>query len=510
MNTPTPAAVPSAVPSAAYAAAARTVARCAAPGADARAAAEALGHLLSVPAGPDSPAGPAPGGAAEAPGGAAAARHLVELARTYGTHPFTPLETARRRLGVDRDSFAGLLDRFGRVPALRSAVTGGPAGKYWSNTVLPLEAKGVFDSVLAGKPAVPDIVALYPGPTCMFRCHFCVRVTGARYEGNRLAAGNEMFASVIDEVPTDDPYRMYVSGGLEPLTNPGLGALVARAAARGLRLTLYTNAFALNHRTWERQPGLWDLHAIRTSLYGLDDEEYRATTGKAGAFSRVRANLLRFQELRAALHSPMRLGFSYIVLPGRAHRLLDLVDFIAELDAAAPGRPVDFLKLREDYSGRPDGRLTRAERTELQDALGAFEERAAARVPTLDVDYGYALASLRAGADAELIRVLPEHMRPTLHPQASVQVDLLGDVYPYRESGFPGLAGADRYVMGRVGPDTSLSQVVDGFVTSGARVEPAAGDQYFLDGFDQVVTARLNQAEADLAAGWGEARGFLR
>ncbi|MEU8775802.1 dTDP-4-amino-4,6-dideoxy-D-glucose ammonia-lyase [Streptomyces sp. NPDC048606] len=494
-----------AAPLAAYAAAARTVARCAAPGADVRAAREAVGRLLSTPDPYTDPTGPA-----GSPPHPDTPRRLVELARLYGNHPFTPLETARRRLGVDREAFTALLAEFARVPALRSAVTDGPAGKYWSNTVLPLEAKGVFDAVLAGRPTVPDIVALYPGPTCMFRCHFCVRVTGARYEGDRIAAGNEMFASVIDEVPTDDPYRMYVSGGLEPLTNPGLGTLVARAAARGLRLTLYTNAFALTDRTWQRQPGLWDLHAIRTSLYGLDDEEYRATTGKSGAFSRVRANLARFQQLRAALDSPMRLGFSYIVLPGRAHRLLDLVDFIAELDAAAPGRPVDFLKLREDYSGRPDGKLTLAERTELQDALRAFEERVAARVPTLDVDYGYALHSLRAGADAELIRVMPEDMRPTLHPQASVQVDLLGDVYPYRESGFPGLAGAPRYVLGRVGPDTSLAQVVETFVNGGARVEPAPGDQYFLDGFDQVVTARLNQTEADLAAGWGEARGFLR
>jgi dTDP-4-amino-4,6-dideoxy-D-glucose ammonia-lyase len=41
-------------------------------------------------------------------------------------------------------------------------------------------------------------------------------------------------------------------------------------------------------------------------------------------------------------------------------------------------------------------------------------------------------------------------------------------------------------------------------------VPAEAGDELYLDGFDHVVTARLRQLEADLAAGWGAARGLLR
>ncbi|MET9291088.1 dTDP-4-amino-4,6-dideoxy-D-glucose ammonia-lyase [Streptomyces sp. NPDC003077] len=474
------------------------VARCALPGADLSAAAQAVGDRLTAEG---------RAGADEAPG---LSRHLVALAAHYGNSPFTPLEETRARLGVGEDAFRRLLTLFRTVPDLRTAVEQGPAGKYWQNTLLPLERQGLYDTVLDRKPAFPHIVGLYPGPTCMFRCHFCVRVTGARYDPSALGAGNEMFASVIDEIPDGNPYAMYFSGGLEPLTNPGLGTLVARAAGRGLRPTVYTNSFALTEQTLARQPGLWDLHAVRTSLYGLSDEEYEHTTGKRAAFGRVKANLLRFQELRAGRGAPVRLGLSYIVLPGRAHRLLDLVDFIAELDAAAPGRPVDFLNVREDYSGREDGRLPEAERAELQDALAAFEEKVRERTPALDVDYGYALQSLRLGADAELLRIRPETMRPTAHPQISVQVDLLGDVYLYREAGFPDLEDAHRYIAGRVAPGGSLTEVVDRFVREGGQVPPAPGNEYFLDGFDQVVTARLNQLEADTAAGWGDFRGFLR
>lgn len=473
---------------------AEIVRSCTTPGADLRAAADRLSRIL----------------VSAVPAAASHADDLVRLACLYGAAPFTPLEDARRELAVDRDTFARLLDVFTRVPDLRAAVMAGPAGKYWSNTVLPLERQGVIDNIMRNRIVYPHIVALYPGPTCMFRCHFCVRMTGARYEHSSVADGNARFAAVINEMPTTNPYAMYISGGLEPLTNPGLGALITRAAGRGFRLVLYTNSFALTEQTLRRQPGLWDLDAVRTSLYGLDDAEYEATTGKRAAFGRVRANLLRFQRLRAERESPVRLGFSYIVLPGRAGRLLDLADFIAELNEAAPGRPVDFLNLRQDYSGRPDGSLSAPERAELQDALGAFEDRVTAILPSLDVDYGYALQSLKQGADAELIRVRHERMRPRAHIQAGVQIDLLGDVYLYREAGFPGLPGARRYIAGRVGPQNSLARVVEEHVTSGRQIIPAPGDEFFMDGFDQVVTARLNQVEADMAAGWEATRGFLR
>ncbi|MDB1090300.1 dTDP-4-amino-4,6-dideoxy-D-glucose ammonia-lyase [Streptomyces sp. ACA25] len=438
------------------------------------------------------------------------ARHLVALARIYGNAPFLPLEKVRLELGADRAAFDRLLEIFGRVPSLRAAVENGPSGRYWSQTVLGLEKEGVFSTVLDRKPAFPRLVGLYPGPTCMFRCHFCVRVTGARYEASALADGNAMFASVIDEVPAHHRDAMYISGGLEPLTNPALGTLVNRAARRGFELTLYTNSFALTEQKLRTDQGLWNLHAVRTSLYGLNDTEYATTTGKKGSFTRVRDNLKRFQRLRSERSEPVRLGLSYIVLPGRASRLSDLVDFVAELNDAAPDRPLDFVTLREDYSGRPDGKLSQDERTELHAELHHFAEKAAALTPTLNIDYGYALNSLMTGVDAELVRIRPETMRSTAHPQVSVQVDLLGDVYLYREAAFPGLRGADRYRIGTVRPGTTLFQVVETFVTGGESVAPVEGDEYFMDGFDQVVTARLNQLEADVADGWGERRGFLR
>lgn len=438
------------------------------------------------------------------------AAHLAAIVSHYGAHPFTPLEQTRQQLGLDREAFAEVLQLFDSVPELARAVEQGPAGKYWSNTIKPLNAAGALDAAVERRFAFPVSVGLYPGPTCMFRCHFCVRVTGARYAADALSPGNEILAAVIDEVPNDGGTTMYMSGGLEPLTNPGVGELITQAAARGLDLTMYSNSFALTDATLSRQPGVWDLGALRTSLYGLNDEEYEQTTTKKGAFSRVKANVQRFMHQRQERGSDIRLGFNHIILPGRTGRLIDLVDFIAELNESSPDRPLDFVTVREDYSGREDGRLDEREREELLHGLDAFVEYARRHTPDMMIDLGYALESLRRGVDAQLLRIRPGTMRPTAHPQVAVQVDLLGDVYLYREAGFPDLKGADRYIAGRVTADHSLHDVLREFVESGREVQPVPGDEYFLDGFDQSVTARLNQLDQDVADGWGRFRGLVR
>ncbi|MEV0695696.1 dTDP-4-amino-4,6-dideoxy-D-glucose ammonia-lyase [Streptomyces sp. NPDC050388] len=436
---------------------------------------------------------------------------LVTLARRYSTEPFTPLEDARAELRMDRGSFARLVEVLRTTPAVRESVVRGPAAKYWTNTVLPLERAGAFDAVLENKPAFPARIGLYPGPTCMFRCSFCARVTGARYHAADLAEGNAALASVIDEAPTADPFTFYVSGGLEPLTNPGLGSLISRAAERGFSVSLYTNSYALTEHALRRQPGLWRAFSIRTSLYGTDEEEFRTTTTRAGAFERVTKNIQDFLRLRAERHEPVRVGLNYVVLPGRAARVVKVIEYIARLNTASSERPVDFLTLREDYSGRPQGILAESDRSELLDALCLAEERARELTPTLDIDFGYALHSIRAGAPGHL--PMPSHttIRPRGYPQVSVVTDLLGDVYLYREAAFPDLPGAQRYIIGRVQAGrTSLADIMEAYTAKDEGASPRDGDQVFLDAFDQVVTARMRQLESDIAAGWPAHRGLLR
>jgi dTDP-4-amino-4,6-dideoxy-D-glucose ammonia-lyase len=432
------------------------------------------------------------------------------LVNAYIADPFVTLDSVFAAAGVDRVSFEQVLNAIRTAPAVRSLVTGGPTGKYWVNTILPLEASGKFDAVLANRSTTPFRVGLYPGPTCMFRCGFCARVTGERYSASAIDPGNEVLASLIDSHPNDDPFALYISGGLEPLTNPGTGKLVERAADRGFQIICYTNSFALSAQTLRRQPGLWRLNAIRTSLYGVDDVECEETTARPGALERVIANIRNLMRERARTGAATRVGFNYILLPGATSKLDRLIDLIAEINEVTPDRPVDFLTVRQDYSGRPAGLLGDEDRLRMQECLLAMQERIATCTPTLDVDFGYALEAAKAGLDATMLRIDVHEMRPTAHPQVAVQVDLLGDVYLYREAGFPGLPGAQRYIAGRMSAQMGLQEIVDRFVNERSAVIPRPGDQYFLDGFDQAVTARLRQIEADVASGWADARGFLR
>ncbi|OCC10562.1 dTDP-4-amino-4,6-dideoxy-D-glucose ammonia-lyase [Streptomyces sp. PTY087I2] len=435
---------------------------------------------------------------------------LIVLARHLRTHPFSTLEGARSRVGADRAAFGELLRLLRTTDAVRDTVLDGPARKYWRNTVLPMERAGVFDDILGNRPRFPYRVGLYPGPTCMFRCSFCARMSGARYAASSLPDGERALAAVVDEAPADDPFTFYISGGLEPLTNPGAGALVRRIARRGMKASMYTNGFSLNAATLRRQPGLWDLHTLRISLYGTSEKEYAAVTTRTGAFARVRSNVADFLRERAERAAPVRVGFNYVILPGRAAQLPEVVAYLADLRPDSAGRPVDFLTVREDYSGREGGALSPRDRDELADAMHTAEKIAAERLPGLEIDYGYALHGIRHGTLQSLPRIDAGTMRPAAYPQASVVVDLLGDVYLYREAAFPELPGADRYVIGRVTADRGLLAIVGDFVASGREIVSAPGDPYFLDAFDQVVTARLNQVEADIGDGWDLLRGALR
>jgi dTDP-4-amino-4,6-dideoxy-D-glucose ammonia-lyase len=92
-------------------------------------------------------------------------------------------------------------------------------------------------------------------------------------------------------------------------------------------------------------------------------------------------------------------------------------------------------------------------------------------------------------------------MLPKAYPQVSVALDLLGDVYLYRDAAFPDRPGADRYKIGRISPTRSLEMVVRDFLEHGSPIEPRPNDPWLMDAFDHVVTNVIWQAESDERAG---------
>ncbi|MBA3884452.1 MAG: Gfo/Idh/MocA family oxidoreductase [Acidobacteria bacterium] len=430
----------------------------------------------------------------------------------FARHPFTTQREMAEALGLERS----VLVRLNRAlrqsePAQQLMVGQGVAMKYWENTILPLLQAGVIETARQGVSRHPFRVGVYPGVSCMFHCSFCGRDPDATYARDSVAPGNALFDAMFRDAPAD-PYTFYVSGGLEPLTNPGIGQLIAAGAARGFRLSLYTNGFMLTPQLLARQPGIWDLDTLRISLYGVDATSTTEVTCHPKAYAQVVQNAIAFLQARNERGAPLKFGFNFVVLPGRVEEVLALAELITSINRAAGGRQVDFLTLREDYSVSPEDGLGRGERERLAEIFEQLRERVLQPdLCDLQIDLGYALHSLSEGGwPTPLDMVAHRAMRPRGYPQISVVVDLLGDVYLYREAGFLDRPGARRYAIGRVGPTRSLHQVVTEFLASGQAIEPEPGDTGYFDIFDHVVTHLLNQADDDATFGIPFAEGPIR
>jgi dTDP-4-amino-4,6-dideoxy-D-glucose ammonia-lyase len=368
---------------------------------------------------------------------------------------------------------------------------------YFRDTIQPIIDAGVVDAYRQGSYIYPFTVGLYPAVSCMLRCNFCARVTGEKYSTADIVSGNAHFYDLLAQAPTDNSRRFYISGGLEPLTNPGLGQLVHFASQRGFQMQLYTNAMMLTPHLLEQNQGLWDLGAIRISFYGADNATAERTTSRRGVATQVIANAKAFVKAKAERNAKIRLGFNHVIQTGAVGHLGDVAQTIVAIADRSPDRQgVNFLSLRENYAATGETAIAGDERQHLRDELVKLLDIFAAEgLTNLHVDMGYALQGLLNGHETSpLYRVSHDEVLGRGYPQVSVVVDLLGDVYLYREAAFIGREGANRYVIGRLGRDGSFEDILRNFIANrDLTVTPNAGDEIFLDAFDHTVTAFLQQ-----------------
>ncbi len=385
--------------------------------------------------------------------------------------------------------------------------------KYWRNTLLPIIESGAMEAAGEGRFQFPYRISIFAGPSCMFYCTFCGRNYSARYERKSFDTGNAAFKALLREAPKNDPDRFFISGGLEPLTNLEIGSLVRYGVEQGFKLALYTNAWMLTPQLLARQEGLWDLDLLRVSFYGVDEDKTFDVTRRKGAFQQVVRHVTGFLKARRARRSPIRVGFNFVILPGHARDVLELVEVIAGINREVGGdRQMDFLSLREDFNVQEDEAIAAGERQELIAVFEQFRERC--RRPDLSglrVDYGYALHMIQDGAVGRPIEMAANHeIRTRGFPQVCVVIDLLGDVYLYREAGFLDRPGAQRYILGRISAEKSLEAVVKEFLAGGRSAVLEEGDWHYLDAFDHVVVKFLNQMDADRDFGIPLRRGPVR
>lgn len=427
----------------------------------------------------------------------------AKLLDYWQAHPFARLRDLASAACSDAWEFGRLMSALlsdERVQAFM-ADTGDSA--YHRDTIQPILESGAFDAVAQGRFMYPYTVGIYPAVSCMLSCKFCGRVPGVEYGWHQVEQGNELLSQLFAEAPRDSAHRFYISGGLEPLTNPGLDKLVSFAASRGFRMQLYTNGMMLTRKFLEAHEGLWDLETIRISLYGADDVASERTTSRAGVASRVIANAKELVRLRREQRRSTRLAFNYVVQRGQVTHLSAIGRAVANIiEEVGDPRAIAFLSLREDYAARGGTAICGEERAQLRDELFALRDFFAGHgMEELHLDFGYAMEGLMEGIEKSPVhRVTHEQMLGRGYPQISVVVDLLGDVYLFREAAFPGRAGAAKYVIGRLGRDGNFEEILRRHLLAGGEaVRPVPGDELFLDAFDHAVTAYLSQVNDDVA-----------
>ena len=190
---------------------------------------------------------------------------------------------------------------------------------------------------------------------------------------------------------------------------------------------------------------------------------------------------------------------------GQIAHLRKIAQALVSIADQSPDRKgINFLTLRENYAASGEAAISGDERERLRDELISLQDFFIAQgMEDLVVDLGYGMRGLVEGVEtAPVRRVAHSDMLGRGYPQISVVVDLLGDVYLYREAAFIGRVGADRYIIGRLTPEVGLAEILQRYVADRDRfVVPLPGDEIFLDAFDHAVTAFLRQASDDLHFG---------
>ena len=308
--------------------------------------------------------------------------------------------------------------------------------------------------------------------------------------------------------------KISISGGLEPLTNPKLGNIIKKGSDLGFKLPLITNAYSLTDGYIKKNPEIWLLDSLRISLYGHDNDSYKSITQLDKSFKNVKKNIINFLNLRNQNNKNLKVGFNYIILKENYKNLIDVIKLILEINSEVKnGEGINFLTLRDDYQSvtgqdenldkdrkyRITNNMNEEDRLKLLNEIEKFENFRKKNCANLHVDYGYSLEYLSQKIlDIGLVKVKGDKIRPYGFSQLSVAIDLHGDIFLFREAGFLNREGNKKVIIGRLGHEkNSLEKNIRKFLESKKPIIFNETDGRFLDSFDHVLNALVNQAEED-------------
>lgn len=430
---------------------------------------------------------------------------IAKLIHLNASDPFVKQSYIAKKLLLNKEELIYYNSILRKIPEIQKCITDlGLASKFFKNTIFPVIQSGSLDAFNKKENYFPFKVGIFPGLSCMFECTFCGRNYKAKYNRSALDKGIEMYKNLIEEAPNNDPHRFYLSGGLEPLTNPRVGEIIKSLSEKKFKTSMYTNAYMLTEKLLNKIKEIFDLDYLRISLYGTDHEEYLKTTMHKNGYQQVFSNIPKYLRLKKDRRSKTKFGLNYIVLKSNTEKLEILINKIVEMnkEAGFEKNEIDFLTLREDFSANSE-KYNSQEKINLSQLLKRVDEKIKndSFLKSLHVDYGFALDGLRKGfvkkSLADCFVTEDEFYINYGVPHASVAVDLYGDVYMLREAAFLERPGAKRYIIGNLIRDGSMKNVIRNYNNNNFKVETKKEDIDYLDAWDHVVIKLANQDESD-------------
>ena len=425
---------------------------------------------------------------------------ISDIIDCYSANPFVTQQQVQQKLEVEKKRLIQLNQIIKNNEFIQTCITDDIRNQqYWHNTIIPLSQSGTINNVIQNEYSYPHRIGLHIGQSCMFWCSFCGRNmdTNAAYKKSELRATTPDLINLIRTAPNNDPYKFYLSGGLETLTNPDLMKLICAGYDRGFKFSLYTNGFMLTEKYVEANPDLFKLEVLRISLYGSNQKVYEQITKHKSGFEKVKQNAIDFLRYKKTHNKKLRFGFNYIILPGLEQDFLEVIDLIEEINRTA-GDQIDFITLRENFQ-TPNELDTFGDREKIKQIFAKVEQRRTSEhLNRLHIDYGYALNALSKGIDAPTMHCITEkEMLPKGFPQVDLVVDAYGLVYLFREAGFLDRPGNDRYIIGKLSETSSLESIVRNWIRNGKPVNIQKGDTEFMDSYEHIISLMLKQSIND-------------
>ena len=279
-------------------------------------------------------------------------------------------------------------------------------------------------------------------------------------------------------------------------------------------MPLITNANTLTDGNLKKNPEIWLLDSLRISLYGYDDQSYKEITRLDKSYKIVKKNVINFLKLRNEINKKLKVGFNFIILPENYNNLIEVLNLIKEINSEVKnGDGINFLTLRDDYQSvtgqnenldkdrkyRLNSGMSEDERIKLLTIIENFENLRLKHCPDLHVDYGYSLEYLSQKIfDRGLVKIDGKKIRSFGFSQLSIAIDLHGDIFLFREAGFLNREGNEKVIIGRLdNKKNSLEKNIKDFLEKKEPIKFNQNDSRFLDSFDHVLNALVNQAEED-------------